>query len=113
MSRIRPVYPVLAAGFWVLLGGCAQLEWHKADTAAAVRDRDVAECAVQARSEALCRMPLLQPPVPRIVVDNENRTLAIQPSGHNDERFLIEHDLERACMRERGYVLRSPPAPAP
>jgi hypothetical protein len=113
MSRIRSVYPVLAAGFWALLGGCAQLEWHKADTTAAVRDRDAAECTAQARSEALRRMPLLQPPGPRIVVDNEGRALAIQPSGSSDERFLIEHDLARACMRERGYVLRSPPAPAP
>jgi len=55
MLRIRPVNPVLAAGFWVLLGGCAQLEWHRADTTAAVRDRDAAECTAQARSEALRR----------------------------------------------------------
>ncbi len=113
MSRIRPVYPVLAAGFWVLLGGCAQLEWHKADTTAAVRDRDAAECTAQARSEALRRMPLLQPPGPRIVVDNEGRALAIQPSVSSDERFLIEHDLARACMRARGYALQPPSAATP
>ena len=113
MLRIRPVNPVLAAGFWVLLGGCAQLEWHRADTTAAVRDRDAAECTAQARSEALRRMPLLQPPGPRIVVDNEGRALAIQPPGSSDERFLIEHDLARACMRKRGYVLQNPSASAP
>jgi hypothetical protein len=112
MFRTQPIAHVLVAGF-ALLGGCAPLEWHKADVAPEIRDRDAAACAAQARNEALRRVPRLQPSEPRIMIDNRGRTFVYQPSRYDDERFSIEQDLLRACMRERGYVLQNRTIPAP
>ena len=100
----RSPAPVLLAGF-TLLGGCAQLEWYKADATTTIRERDLAGCAAQARIEAL-RMPALQSPAPQVVIDHQGRAVAVRPPNQNNERFLAEHDFLRACMRERGYVLR-------
>ncbi len=104
MLHPRSPVPVLVAGF-ALLGGCAQLEWHKADITAESRERDIADCAAHARMEAL-RMPGLQSPAPRVVIDSQGRAVAVRPPQQDDGRFLAEHDFMRACMRERGYVLR-------
>ncbi len=104
MIEIRSITPVLAAGF-TLLGGCAQLEWYRADVTAEVRAREIADCEAQARSEAL-RMPALHSPAPHIIIDNSGRTVTIHSPHQNNERFLAEHDLMRACMRTRGYVLQ-------
>lgn len=110
MFRIRPLAPVLAAGF-ALCSGCAQLEWRQANVADGVRDRDLAACMAQARVEALRRMPALQPPVPQITVDRQGRAVATSPPGHDDGRFLAEQDLVRACMRGLGYSLQDRNAP--
>lgn len=104
MPETRSIAPVLLAGF-ALLGGCAQLEWHKAGVTTEARERDSADCAQQARIEAL-RMPALHSPAPQVVVDQQGRAMVLRPPNQNDERFLAEHDFMRACMRERGYVLR-------
>lgn len=104
MLHPQSTIPVLVAGI-ALLGSCAQLEWHKADVTAEARERDIADCAAQARMEAL-RMPTLQSPAPHIVIDSQGRAVAVRPSQQDDGRFLVEHDFMRACMRERGYVLR-------
>lgn len=47
------------------------------------------------------------------MIDNRGRTFVFQPSRYDDERFSIEQDLLRACMRERGYVLQNRTIPAP
>ncbi|MBS1217096.1 MAG: hypothetical protein H6R21_229 [Proteobacteria bacterium] len=112
MFRSRPIAPVLAAGI-ALLGGCAPLEWHKADVTAEIRDRDIAECNVQARGEALRRVPVLYPSEPRTVIDNRGRVVTLNPSRYGDERFSLEQDLLRACMRERGYALQNRTIAAP
>ena len=106
MIQIRPIAPVFVAGF-ALLGGCAQLEWHKAGATAEARERDLADCATQARIEAL-RMP-----APQIITDNSGRTVTVHPPRHDSERFLAEHDFLRACMRNRGYVLQDRAAAKP
>ncbi len=105
MFHSRSLAPVLVAGF-ALLGGCAQLEWHKADVTTEIRERDIADCTAHARTEAL-RMPALQSPAPHVVVDNQGRAITVRPPDQNNERFLAEHDFMRACMRERGYVLQN------
>ncbi len=112
MFHLRPVAPVVVAGF-ALIGGCTPLEWHKADVANEIRDRDAADCAAQAHRDALRRVPRLQPSEPRIMIDNQGRTLVYRPSRYDEERFSIEQDLLRACMRERGYVLQNRSIPAP
>lgn len=111
MPESRLITPVLLAGF-TLLGGCAQLEWHQAGVTAETRERDSAECAAQARVEAL-RMPALHMPAPQVVVDQQGRAVALRQPGQDNERFLAEHDYLRACMRQRGYVLRDRATAAP
>ncbi len=112
---MRP-FPALTlvpvAGF-VLLSSCAPLAWHKADVTEEVRDRDATECAAYARSEALHRIPMPGLLLPHVIVDHQGRTTPMYSFGHDEERFLLEHDLLRACMRQRGYVLQSPSTPAP
>ncbi len=111
MIETRSITLVLLAGF-ALLGGCAQLEWHKADATAEIREHDSADCAAQARIGAL-RMPVLQSPAPHVIVDHQGRAAAVRPPDRNNERFLAEHDFMRACMREHGYVLRDRAAATP
>ena len=106
MTSSRPVAPVLIAGV-ALLGGCAQLDWHKLDTTAKVRERDIADCTAQARSEARQHVTLVQPPGQRIIADNQGRATLVQPSNCLDDRFLVEQDFMRICMYQRGYVLQN------
>ncbi|MBX3651776.1 MAG: hypothetical protein KF771_10445 [Burkholderiales bacterium] len=87
----------------LLLPGCAMLEWHKDGGTAETRDRDLAACAAKAQAEAL-RFDVLPPP--QVTVDAQGRVIAVQPPRQDNQRFLAEQDLLRACMRERGYVLR-------
>jgi hypothetical protein len=104
-----------AAASFLLLGGCATLDWHKADTTPETRGQNLAACMAEARAEAQRWVPTLPPPGSGIVVDNQGRAVAVPPIRHDNERFLLEHDLIRDCMRKRGYVLqqRSPPNPTP
>lgn len=104
MLRIQTLAPASVAGL-LLLGGCAPLEWHKPGISPEQRDRDVAACTEKARGEAL-RHAVAREPVPRIIVDQQGRAVAVHEPHHDAERFLLEQDLLRACMRERGYVLQ-------
>lgn len=105
MHPPRSVTPVLIAGI-ALLGGCTQFEWHKAGAVAEARDRDIADCSSQTRMEALRLAPMLQPPGPRIVIDRFGNAFQVHTTRREDERFLMEQDFMRACMRKRGYTLQ-------
>jgi len=112
MNALRLLTPALVTGF-ALLSSCAQLDWHKAGASLEMREHDSADCAVQARSAALRRAPLLPSPVPQVLIDRQGRAAQLQPSRAVDERFLIEQDVMRTCMRERGYSLIERPTPTP
>jgi hypothetical protein len=90
----------------LLLGsGCAPLEWHK--TGEHDVDRDQEQCLAQARLEARQRMPPQPFPAPRIVVDQQGRSVVVHNTQHPDsERFSLEQSLLRQCMIERGYTLK-------
>ena len=106
MSRSCPLPPVLLAGI-ALLSACAPLHWHKAGATTAARDRDVAECTGEARFAARRQSPVLQS-APRVIVDRQRRAVAVEAPRDDNERFLLEHDLMRDCMRQRGYELQTP-----
>lgn len=101
-----PATPALVAAL-ALLGGCASLEWQKAGAAPEIRDRDIAECTADARSEAQRRVPLARIQGPKIMIDQQGRTAAVQHPVQNEERFSLEQALLRQCMTRRGYTLES------
>lgn len=102
----RPSATVVLAVI-ALLAGCAPLNWHKAGATAEARDRDVAECTGEARFAARRQSPVLQS-APRVIVNRQGRTVAVEAPRDDNERFLLEHDLMRDCMRQRGYELQAP-----
>lgn len=89
-----------------LLSACAPLDWHKAGATATARDRDLGECTTVARSEALRRAPMQQASAPRVIIDREGRAVAVPAPRDDNERFLVEQELQRDCMRKRGYELQ-------
>ncbi len=91
--------------------GCTNLEWHKTGGGEHDVDRDQQQCTAQARLEARQRMPLLPTPVPRIVVDQQGRSVVVHNTQQPDsERFFLEQSLLRQCMTERGYSLERKPS---
>lgn len=90
----------------VSAAGCADLHWHKDGTDAAALGRDVDECRRLARAQGAQE---IWPPgvtTPRIVgVDAQGRAIVSNPGPVDTNRFFVEHDLERSCMRDRGYAL--------
>lgn len=62
---------------------------------------------------AALRIPALPPSAPQIIIDNQGRAVTVYSQRRNDERLLSEHDLMRACMGKRGYVLQNRATAAP
>ena len=86
--------------------GCADLRWHKDGADAAALERDLGECQQQARAQAAREswsQGISNPPV--IGADAQGRVILSQPGRFDTDRFLMEHDLARACMNGKGYEL--------
>ncbi|MBI2509547.1 MAG: hypothetical protein HYV99_06170 [Betaproteobacteria bacterium] len=103
---------VLAALLAAALGACADVRWHKPGAGAAELDRELGQCRQEARFRSAREAGLPGSALPQtIVVDPQGRTIAVQPRSPDSERFLLEHDLMRLCMRQKGYELApEPPA---
>jgi hypothetical protein len=95
----------------LLICGCTSLEWYKVGVAEHDADRDQEQCLAQARLEARQRMPLQPTSVPQVIVDQRGRTIVVQNTPPDSERFFLEQSLLRQCMTERGYTLQSKPRP--
>jgi hypothetical protein len=96
----------IIAFFPLLFAACADLKWQKGGTSAAALERDQAECRDQARLHARSEAPLFgQPPPAPVGMDSRGRAVTGRAARYDTDRALIEHDLMRACMRERGYEL--------
>jgi hypothetical protein len=96
----------LAAAAVALLAACAPVEWHREGAGAADRERDLAECRAHARLQSRHEAPLHGFPPPHPVgVDSRGRIVTGHAARYDTERALLEHDLTRRCMRERGYEL--------
>jgi len=100
-------------GLLPLIPGCTPLEWHKTGGGEHDVDRDQAQCRAQAQLEARQLLPFSPAPVPRIVVDQQGRSVVVHnPQQPDSERFFLEQSLMRQCMTERGYTLEvKPPKP--
>ena len=88
-----------------LAAGCAEVSWHKPGTDSATLEKDLQQCRqsaqLEARREALPRS--IAPPM--ITTDPQGRAFVVQPTAQDSERFLLEQDLTRVCMRDKGYEL--------
>jgi hypothetical protein len=95
-----------AAALAVLVAGCAELRWHKPGVEAAMLESDLAQCRqiARLRAERESWPPWFE--APRIVgLDRQGRILVSEPHARPSERFLLEQEYTRACMRARGYEL--------
>jgi hypothetical protein len=87
------------------IAGCAEVRWHKAGTDAAALEKDLDQCRQTAQMEARHEtLPRTVAPS-MIATDPQGRPIAIQPIASDSERFLLEQDLTRHCMRGKGYEL--------
>jgi len=102
-----------AAVFAVLLAGCAQLHWQRAGTDATAANRDLDECRGEARLRAARESWPFPYSAPRFVGGGQRQLLTLYPYQHDTDRFLLENDYTRACMRERGYELAPVEKPRP
>ena len=90
----------------LLAAGCAQLRWHKDGADAAALERDLEACQQLARLRAFREVSLFGRSMGRIVgVDARGAPIMTYPDQLETDRFLLEHDLARDCMREKGYEL--------
>jgi len=95
-----------AAAAIVLTSACAPLHWQKDGAGPAALQHDLAECRDQARLRARSEAPLFgQPPPAPVGMDSRGRAVTGRAGRYDTDRALIEHDLTRACMGERGYEL--------
>ena len=90
----------------LLFAACADLQWQKAGGSAAALERDQSECQIQAQQRARSEAPLFGQPPP-VGMDSRGRAVTGRAARYDTDRALIEHDLMRACMRERGYELET------
>ncbi len=108
---IRHACRLRLSALLLMVFGCAPLEWQHTGSGEHNVDRDQEQCLAQARLEARQRMPLQPTPVPRVVVDQQGRTVVVQNTAPDSERFFLEQTLLRQCMTERGYTLQTKPQP--
>ncbi|MBI3043712.1 MAG: hypothetical protein HYY78_12905 [Betaproteobacteria bacterium] len=86
--------------------GCAELRWHKDGLVDAVLAKELAECQQVARLRAYREAwPFGLFPPYLIGMDRRGYPIAGYPDQREVERFLLEHDLVRGCMRGKGYAL--------
>jgi len=101
------VIPRLSAVALLLLAAaCAPLEWRKDGVDAAAKQRDLGECQDRARAQAQHEAPLFGQPRPPVVgFDVRGRVVTGSAGRYDTERALLENDLVRHCMTQRGYEL--------
>ncbi len=97
------VATLLLAAF---VAGCAELRWRKDGADAAALERDLGACQQLARLRAFREAsPFGRASGLVIGANARGISIATYPDPVETERFLLEYDLTRACMRERGYDL--------
>ena len=96
---------VVAALLAVALAACADMQWHRAGAKPEERQQDLEQCRQQARLQS-AQWTWPAGSMPQVIgVDRQGRAVAGQPYSRDNERFLVEHDYVRHCMRQKGYEL--------
>ena len=105
--RIAILPALLAAA----LVSCADLQWHRAGAKPEERQQDLEQCRQVARLQS-AQLAWPTGSMPQVIgMDRQGRAVASQPYSRDSERFLVEHDYVRHCMRQKGYEL-APERPA-
>ena len=89
------------------LAGCTELRWHRDGANAVTHDRDLNECQAHAIAEARRELPMVfSPEVPRTVgVTRTGLPVMDTSNRYANERTMLEGDLTRRCMQDKGYAL--------
>lgn len=94
-----------AAASLLLLTACADLHWQKPGADTVALDRDLDQCALQARLDARrAETPRLDSAL-MFRADPQGRPVVVPSTTRDTDRYLAERDFTGACMRGRGYVL--------
>ncbi len=109
------VYRRSSAAILILLtAACAPLEWRKDGADAGALERDTRECQSQAIARAQHEAPLFGLPRPPVVgMDTRGRVVTGHAGRYDTDRAMLEHDLMRHCMTQRGYELAPVDKPRP
>jgi hypothetical protein len=108
MKPLQKTARLLACAAALHLAGCAPMEWRKAGVDAPALGQDLEACRDDARKQAMSQSQLrVFSAAPVIGVDRGGgvNVAPAPPFTGEGERFLLEHDLTRACMTRRGYEL--------
>jgi hypothetical protein len=93
------------AAIALVIAGCAEVQWQKGGADAATMSRDLGECRDAAQSRAMLETRPDALASTRTIITDPARTTSPYPYRTETDRFLLENDLTRACMIQRGYEL--------
>jgi hypothetical protein len=94
-----------AIAIFMLLPGCAEMQWTKPGMSSAALDQDLLQCSQRARLEARREeIPRIEAPLV-LRSDPLGQPVVVPSSTRGSDRFLLEHDFTSACMRGKGYEL--------
>ena len=93
------------AAIALVIAGCAEVQWQKSSADAATMSRDLGECRDAAQSRAMLETRPDALASTRTIIMDPARTTSPYPYRTETDRFLLENDLTRACMTQRGYEL--------
>ena len=86
--------------------GCADVSWRKEGADPAELERDLTQCRQAARLRAGREAwPSGLPSGRAIGVDAHGVPIMAYSYSFENDRFMLEHDLTRSCMRGKGYWL--------
>ena len=84
--------------------GCADLSWEKPGVDSATHDRDLLQCTQQARLDARREETPGFDSALVFRADPAGRPVVVANAAR-DDRYLVEQDYIRTCMRGKAYVL--------
>lgn len=100
--RLSAAILLLAA----LAAGCANVQWRKEGADQAALEQDLAQCRQEARQRADREAWTAGLPATRTIgVNPQGAPIAAYSYSFENERFVLEHEFTRSCMRDRGYRL--------
>lgn len=89
----------------LLLAGCTNLSWKKADTDPARTAHDLDECQQKAMLSVRRLGSAMSNPAPVIVGSPNGPVSVVMPAQNPAQDPVAQQSLLSQCMRERGYQL--------
>ena len=106
MDFLRVCLRLSAVALLGLSAACADLQWHRPGVDQEALARDFEECRQIARVRAAREAWPFSLLTRRVAAfDRDGMPVVAHPPPHYTERFVLEQDYTRECMREKGYEL--------